>query len=189
MSSSSSILSRIFVNGERSQRLKIFPERLLKLNIGNGCIVASSKKHAEKAKNAFLQNLVNLWLKKSPYPNPWRICQQHLHYKQRLVHACQTHSQGCLRRAGLGGRSPCSTGCLMRNSAACWPWWTEAAGVPAPRYSWTDGVAELGMAAGAGMLQGRWLLNNTSASSNFLSAVKVSGSWSCGLLKTAAGLT
>lgn len=76
----------------------------------------------------------------------------------------------------------------MKNSAAYWTLWTEPAGVPTPWYSRADGDAELGMAAGAGMLQGRWLLNNTSASSNFLSAVKVSGSWSCGLLKTAAGL-
>lgn len=61
--------------------------------------------------------------------------------------------------------------------------------MPSPWYSQADGGAELGVAAGAGMLQGSWLLNNTSASSNFLSAVKVSGSWSRGLLKTAAGLT
>lgn len=76
----------------------------------------------------------------------------------------------------------------MRNSAASWTSWTEPAGTAAPRYSQADGGTKPEVAAGTGMLQGRWLLNNISASRNLLSAVKVSGSGSCGLLKTAAGL-
>lgn len=54
---------------------------------------------------------------------------------------------------------------------------------------WAAGGTEPEVAAGAGMLQGRWLHVNTSASSNFLSAVKISGSWNFGLLKMAAALT
>lgn len=48
---------------------------------------------------------------------------------------------------------------------------------------------QMGTAARAAMLWGRWLLHNTSTSSNFMSAVKVTGSQSSGLLKIAAGLT
>lgn len=54
---------------------------------------------------------------------------------------------------------------------------------------WAAGGTEPGVAARAGMLHGRWLHVNISASSNFLSAVKISGSWNFDLLKTAAGLT
>lgn len=67
-------------------------------------------------------------------------------------------SLACLQSAILGGRGLGNTGHLMRNSAAYWTSWTKPAGVPTPQYSWADGGAELGMAAGTGMLQGRWLL-------------------------------
>lgn len=77
----------------------------------------------------------------------------------------------------------------MRNSAAHWTSWSEPAGVRAPWHSWADGDAGWGMAAGTGMLRRRLLLHNTFSSSNFLSAVKASGSWSYGFLKNAAGVT
>lgn len=65
----------------------------------------------------------------------------------------------------------------------------EPAGVHAPSYRETDGGDELGMASSADGVWERWLVNNTAALSNLLSAVKVSGSWTCGFLKIAAGLT
>lgn len=59
----------------------------------------------------------------------------------------------------------------------------------APSYREMDGGDELEMVSSADGVQERWLVNNTAAPSNFLSAVKVSGSWTCGSLKIAAGLT
>lgn len=59
----------------------------------------------------------------------------------------------------------------------------------APSYGETDGGDELGMASSADGVPERWLVNNTAAPSKFLSAVKVSGSRTCGFLKIAAGLT
>lgn len=63
------------------------------------------------------------------------------------------------------------------------------AGAHAPWYRETDGGDEPRMASSADGVWERWLVNNTAAPSNFLSAVKVSGSWTCGFLKIAAGLT
>lgn len=65
MSSSSSTLSRIFVNGKR---------RVIGWKYFSNCswswmlaVTASSKKCDEKGKKAFLRNLVRFWLQKSPY--------------------------------------------------------------------------------------------------------------------------
>lgn len=88
----------------------------------------------------------------------------------------------------LRGKSPCSIGFLMRNSAVWWTSWTEPDGVSTLWHSQAGEGSEIGMAAGPGMLQERWLLSNT-PTRIFLSAVKISGLWNCGLVKTASGLT
>lgn len=141
------------------------------------------KKKAEKAET-FLQNLVNVWLKKSPYPahggsaNSIFIINMGKCTPVKLTvrAVCSTWRKEFLQHRVFDGKL-----------SSILHLWTEPAGTAAPRNSQADGGTKMEVAAGAGMLQGRWLLNNISASSN-LSAVKVSGSGSCGLLKTAAGL-
>lgn len=143
------------------------------------------KKKAEKAKKALLQNLINVWLKKSPYPTHGGSANSRFiinigkctPVKLTVRAVCSTWRKESLQHRVFDGKL-----------SSILHLWTEPAGTAAPRYSQADGGTKLEVAAGAGMLKGRWLLNNISASSNLLSAVKVSGSGSCGLLKTAAGL-
>lgn len=73
----------------------------------------------------------------------------------------------CLQSAVLGGRSPCSTGHLMRNSAAYWTSRTKPAGVPTPQYSWADELRWDGDGSRNRDITRKVVV---SASSNFLSA-------------------
>lgn len=78
------------------------------------------KKKCWKSWEGFPAKPCKCLAKEITLPNPWRVCQQHLHYKHRQVHACQTHSQGCLQY--LEERVPAAQGV----------WW-ETQQHPAPR--------------------------------------------------------
>lgn len=128
-------------------------------------------------------------IKISPFLRPSKFLLKEPSLEKKASTLLSDSGTGCLQPSAVRGRSPHSMGCLMSNSAANGTSWSGPAGVHAPSYRETDGGEEPGMASSADGVPGRWLVNNIAAPSNFLSAVNVSGSWTCGFLKIAVGLT